>query len=540
MANPYLPTNFRAHCGDGTQTNYADLDTYILLYPPLEQQALYHNIKSAKWSLGFVPEVHNLFLSSGIGAEAVNILADKIVPSKVKIGGTNPQIEEINEKFDRHLTKSIKKLVKQVIRYGSALARICRNPISNKYYIDSLPIGRFTVVCDESGRVVESTAFLDSKELDNNRHEKFVLVEKRYFKNKNGRKVACSYNGIIKMISNSLVFDKTSVRNVEYTKDNLDDGTLARFQEIYSDYELYKEVELGYDNHLGVELFNYTEDNVKFPSCWFGQAMLSDVFDLLYAYDHAFTAKENDKYLGRGRALVPMQFRNDNNLAINRESIVKGPSSMHSFRAPGDSEDGIPGEVRRASYKNKTPELDKTFYDQINGKDGQGINPTSVQFNLRTLEWREELNGTLGDIASRIGISAVDLDTRMNGSSQRTATEVNRDSDKTIATAQAKKELLTPGLNELLTTLVKSLGGEYRDIDVFIEWPKVGLANPQVQTQIVGEQYNNHLLSRETAIKRLNPEWTDKEVKEELERIKEEEESSFEPDLADEQLVEIN
>ena len=172
------------------------------------------------------------------------------------------------------------------------------------------------------------------------------------------------------------------------------------------------------------------------------------------------------------------------------------------------------------------------------GFNGEALKPTSVQFNLRTLEWREELNGALGDIASRVGISAVDLDTRMNGSAQRTATEVNRDSDKTISTASAKKELFTPGLNELIKILVHSVD-EYKDVDVFIEWPKTGLANPQVQTQVVSDQYNNHLLSRETSIKRLNPEWSDKEVLEEIKRIEADESTTFE-ETEEKEIVEVN
>ena len=521
--NPYMPTNFRAYCGDNQRLQYADLDTYLLLYPPIEQQALMNNIRAARWSLGYVPGVHDLFLSSGVGIECVNVLADKMIPSKVAIGGKDPEINKINELFEKSLTKRIKKLVKQTIRFGSALGRICFNSISQNAYIDSIPLGRFNVVVDESERVIESTCYLESKKATENEHSRYVLIEKRYFKDNKPH----SYYGVIKMMFNSMIPSKETLKTIEFTKENLSNDDLRYLQNIYPDYPLYKDIELPFDAHLGVELFNYTEDNAKYPNCWFGEAMLTDVGDSLYAYDHAFTAKENDKYLGRGRALIPLQQQSPDSINEKRTAVQNS-----SFLALGGA-----GEAPRIARR-RAVELDKTFYDQVAGFNGEALKPTSVQFNLRTLEWREELNGALGDIASRVGISAVDLDTRMNGSAQRTATEVNRDSDKTISTASTKKELFTPGLNELIKILVHSVD-EYKDVDVFIEWPKTGLANPQVQTQVVSDQYNNHLLSRETSIKRLNPEWSDKEVLEEIKRIEADESTTFE-ETEEKEIVEVN
>ena len=520
-----MPTNFRAYCGTSPRVNYAELDTYFLLYPEIERQALSNNLKAARWALGYVPDVHDLFLSSGIGIEAVNVLADKILPSKAIIGGKDPQIKDINKLVEKHLSKNIKKLIKQTIMYGSALGRICFNSVTNNAYIDSVPIGRFNVTVDESERVIESTCYLESKKAKEGEYSRYVLIEKRYFDSNNKPK---SYYGIIKMMFASYVMDASNLKIIEFNKKNLSTDDLKALQNIYPDYPLYKEVDLPFDNYLGVELFNYTENNAKFPNCWFGEALLADVGDSLYAYDHAFTAKENDKYLGRGRALVPSQLQTDENVTEKRNSVI---GSM-TISAIGGSQ-----EAPRIA-KRRLPELDKTFYDQIEAKLGEPVHPTSIQFNLRTVEWREELNGALGDIASRIGISAVDLDTRMNGSQQRTATEVNRDSDKTLATATAKKELFTPGINGLIECLVKTMGPDYENIDCFIEWPKQGMANPQVTTQIVSDQYNSHLLSRETAIRRLNPEWSDKEVEEELKRIEAEENQSPE-EISDENVTEV-
>ena len=91
---------------------------------------------------------------------------------------------------------------------------------------------------------------------------------------------------------------------------------------------------------------------------------------------------------------------------------------------------------------------------------------------------------------------------------------------------------------EIASRGIKLIGPDYKNIDCFIEWPKQGMANPQVTTQIVSEQYNSHLLSRQTAIRRPNPEWSDKEVEEELKRIEAEENQTSE-ETTDDEVTEV-
>ena len=156
--------------------------------------------------------------------------------------------------------------------------------------------------------------------------------------------------------------------------------------------------------------------------------------------------------------------------------------------------------------------------------NGEAIKPETIQFNLRTAEWATEMSQLAGDIAARLNISACDLDARLNGGMQRTATEINKESDSTIKLVNKKRIKF----NTAITSLVKDVayylfGSNYIDkINALsISYPSVGLSNPQVATQVVLSQYQGHLLSRYSAIKSLHPEWTETDIKEEMERLDE-------------------
>lgn len=517
-----MPTNFRAYLGD-RRIRTIDLRTYELLYPLLEREALYNNLRAAEWGLGFVPNVHNVFLSSGIGEACLDVLCDKIVPSELKIAGTDPEIEAINKEFQSGLTSKVRLLVRQAATFGSCLGRICFNGTNfTRSFIDSVPLGRFRVMVDESGKVIESTCYIESRKISENDYARYILVDKRYL-DKNGTPKA--YYGVIKQTFNNLLVAATEAQNFEFKKKDLSDMDLDTLSRIFPDYELYKEVKLPFENYLGVELFNFTETNNKFPTVWFGEPFLLKALDLLYAYDHAFTAKENDKYLARGRAIIPIQYaRNDGGFSdFDRD--------VRTNMQRGNTMTSMP---KMYNKKRELPPLDNTFYEEISF-GGETAKPESIQFNLRSAEWRVELEGTLGDIASRLHISAVDLDCRVNGATQRTATEVNKDSDITISTSLSKRTLFTQGLNTLIKAYIDVKGLDTNNIDSFIEWPPNGLANPQIATEVISSQVMNGLLSKETAIRKLNPEWTDAEVKEELERIGKE--SLLTPDFADDKEV---
>ena len=54
---------------------------------------------------------------------------------------------------------------------------------------------------------------------------------------------------------------------------------------------------------------------------------------------------------------------------------------------------------------------------------------------------------------------------------------------------------------------------------VFIRWSMQSILNPLKNSQLIQQQLQNGTISRKTAIKRENPDYTENEINEELERI---------------------
>ena len=496
-----LPSNFRSYAGTQQRIQYADVTRYIDLYTPIERMGLYNNFKAYKWALGYVPEIHNTFLSSGIGKSVIDVIAKTAVNGKMSFNGPDNITERLDIELGETFTTSVKEIYNLTASSGASLNRVCLN--NNSAYIRSVPLGQFKCVKNEKGQVIDCKCYLDIQSGVND-YLKYVLYEHRYF---NGDHKPCAMYKVT-MINYS---NPDSIKLNVYTKDYLkaDPATMELLKQIYPDVELYKEDILPFDNSLGASITNWTSTNSFYRSLWFGDAMLVNVMDELYAYDHAFTCKENDKYLGRGKALVPKQMQQAS-LTLNR-SIDRALASKVSMA-------NLPSE----NLPRMTP-LDKTFYQELTTQTGEAVKPTSIQFNLRTAEWSQELSQCIGDIASRVGISAVDLDARLNGGTQRTATEINKESDATTQTINSKRLDFENAIVSLVRDIAYYLLGPGLDYsEVGIAYPPTGLSNPQVATQVVLAQYQGRLMSRYTAIKTLHPDWSETDIQEEIERLDEE------------------
>ncbi len=498
-----LPSNFRSYAGSTQRLQYTDIYRYLDLYTPLERMGLANNFKAYKWSLGFVPEVHNTFLSSGIGKSCIDVVADTAVNGKLTFNGDDEICEALELELSETFTSSVDEIYRLSAMTGSCLNRVCFD--EKRAFISSVPLGQFKAITDSNGCVNECFAYLDMKSSFDDYH-RYVLYEHRYF-NKD-KKPCAMYKVTLLNYLNPEKIEREDYQ-VDDFKNNKD--LMDLLSKIYPDVELYKEDVLPFKDSLGASLTNWTNTNSFYRSLWFGDAMLVNVLDLLYSYDSAFTLKENDKYLGRGRVLVPKQMQ-QGSLTMNRQIDRAIAAKVSMANLPSEN---LP----------RTTPLDKTFYQEITNTNGEAVKPEPIQFSLRTAEWASEMSQVAGDIAARLNISACDLDARLNGGMQRTATEINKESDSTIKLVNKKRIKFNTAITRLVKDVAYYLfGSSYIDrINALsISYPSAGLSNPQVATQVVLSQYQGHLLSRYTAIKSLHPEWTETDIEEELERLDEE------------------
>lgn len=495
-----LPTNFRSYAGTQNRIQYADINRYYDLYTPIERLALTNNLKAYRWALGFDYNTHKTFLSSGIGKSCIDVICDTAVNGKMSFNGPDDICEALDDELRETFTSSIENLYRLTASTGSSLNRVCFDK-DGMPFISSVPLGQFKAVLDQKGKVKECKCYLDIQQ-GVNEYLKYILYEHRYF-NKDNEPCAM-YKVTLLNYTNPEKMSQTDFEK-EDIKANKD--LLHTLSQIYPNIKLYQEDKLGFKDSLGASVTNWTKYNSYYRSLWFGDAMLTNVLDLLYSYDSTFTYKENDKYLGRGRTLVPKQMTQAS-LTMQRSIDRAIASKVSMANLP---EENIP----------RGKPLDKTFYQELTTSTGESVKPTFVQGDLRTENWNSDLQYTAGEIAARLHISACDLDSRLNGGTQRTATEINKESDNTIKLVNSKRLQFETAIVTLVKDIAYYLLGDRDFTELGISYPVVGLSNPQVATQVVLSQYQGRIMSRYTAIKRLNPDWTETDIEEEIARLDE-------------------
>lgn len=505
----FLPTNFKSYLGDEREnTSDSQLDMFFLrLYPMLERRALYNNMRAYEWATGYVKGVHDTFLSSGLGANVIDVVGRKTIGSKVRLGGTE-RLPEFEKKLGENFNTKIRKVIDYTVSRGACLARLIVDA-KGRVGITETPLGRFRVALNEFNEIIQSETFIETyeeaKKEGATETKVWVIVEKRYYDDENKPK---AYYSVRKLSYSGVgLFDDSKNKIEDFEKKDIPDDIKERFKV----YEFNKEKELPY-NDLGVYLFNNTATNSRYKAVWFGESQLINSLDSLYATDHAFTIKENDKYIGRGRALVPavMQTQNTPHASnLIRTTMLNTPmANMHQQRKP----------------------LDQTFYSEIYNATGtEAFKPTSIQFALRTEEHNTELNRCVQDVCRTARISPSDIDRHLVGNIQRTATEVNKETDNTIGTVDDLRLLITAPLTNMLNTIAEYY--QFNALGVFVNWPPSGSSNLATLTPIVVSQNQQKLLSRRTAIKKLNPYWTDEEVDEEITRLDAELDNQSEEDM---------
>lgn len=495
----YLPTNFRTYTGENNLYS-AEEATFIRCLPLFDRYVVYNNLKCSEWAKCKVSGVHETFLSGGIGYRVVEALKDKIINGKIKITQEGFDKENKGEQL-KTLQKIfsnlyLKKLFRQTLSKGSVLGVI--NIRKEKPYLSLFPIGKFIVEMDDEGKVIRSETFLDvfisSKGTVDTAF--YSLVEIRLFDKLNKPK-------------STFAIKKTSYRKDTTFYDEKDGNNKSDFLEpkdipenILKHFGMEKDninklIDIPLDDSLGLYLFNNTEENTKYPTVAMGESQLMPALDELYAYDHAFTVKENDKYLGRGRVLVPEIMRNRS----SKMPKINNPSFNGSVAENVD--DDIPYEA----------ELDQTFFVKVNSYDIEKQKPTPVQFDMRTPSHWEELTNTASTIAVMCGIAPGDIDPKFAMGVQKTDDQVDAEKDITTSTVEAKRDLVIDSLNDMLNDVVSILKYEEK---YSISFALSGMTNTSKRIKNTIELFSAGLISKKRAIQQIHPDWSEAEVEEEL------------------------
>ena len=359
-------------------------------------------------------------------------------------------------------------------------------PGETKISLTVYPLSRYVIKRDALGRIYDALFY---KELFNGQTHftNYLFCEHRFYKVRDKVKIPFSEFIVIKnMWNNNLGFWTEDIKQIKLEEDDLPED----IKEQLGDIEINKPKEL---KKLGVYRFKNSEENELAPYSDIGESQFINATGFMMALETSMTYQEIDKYIGRGRALIP-QLTASNGLTRgvkeSRDNILD-----YSFMTPYKAQAG--------SLDAKTP-------------------VEAVQFALRTDEWKISMETAEAKVCVRCGISVIDFDTTITASVQRTATEVNYLNDITANTVKEKRALIKSELDRMISDICEMLELNLKAFVVFD--PSTIIDTVQLQSQ-VAQQYSNGLISLETAIKTLHPNWKPVEVQAEIDRINLEQDS---------------
>lgn len=158
-----------------------------------------------------------------------------------------------------------------------------------------------------------------------------------------------------------------------------------------------------------------------------------------------------------------------------------------------------------------------TPYLDDNGNNTNRAPIEVVQFNIRQQEWQIAIAEAESKVCIRCGLSALDYDPTLIGGVQRTATEINYLTDITANTVKEKRTLLKENLDKLVESCANLLNINIAKI--FVVFDQTTIIDKVQNQALILQQYQSGLISHDTAVKQLHPEWKQEEVEAELDRI---------------------
>ena len=479
--NQHLPETLRLLVGQRNRVTKSVEYNYLRLQNADEQLAILNNYNAFEIATGFSQQVHYTNLMTGTAPRLKNILRDKIC-SRVMIEGEDESLGKLKEAYsEARLTRDLKKAFDNAISTGRGVMVLYH--IKDKISVKHFNVFRTKFKYDFTGKIIQADLFMQIK--STSAFDNLTVIERRYY---NSKGIPCQ----------EYVLSKVSWRQdgnlesdvYEFDKDHLTDEIKAMFEGI----TFNKAIELVGYNDLGVYLIDNDVSNDKYPYSTIPPSQFVDVQDLLVEREQSETFKVVDKHLGRGRIIKPT-FMKTGFEGISSNGNLANMTFNYGFQ---------------------TNNGDQTIFTQYEATSMDENKPQSIQFDLRAEQWRADINGLVGDICAVFGLTVLDFDPRLLVAGQRTDDEINAMNDITRATVNDKRDINEESINKFINQIAVLSGAS---TPVFIRWSMQSILNPLKNSQLIQSQLANGTISKRTAIKRENPDYTDKEIDEELERI---------------------
>lgn len=479
----YLPVAMRALLKAYPDSLGIEDESYMIMFPFYDRIAIQNNFLAMQWANGFVPLIHRNVLNSKTCPVIADILTSKIIGNISIEGESDDDVKVVRNSIVDFQNKMLQ-LESDVLIRGEACitTNFFKDKDGNfKVSLEVYPLARYQVLKEVDDKIYDAYLFKSLFDGENS-YCNYLFVEHRYYKVRNGQKVAFLEYNILKnaWVKKSQSLVKQEIKTAKLEVDDIPKNILNKL----GDVQINKPIEIL---NLGVYRFKNTATNKLARYTDIGESQFINVTGFMQSLENTLTYQEIDKYVGRARVMVP-QFSGAKN-GLLQGSNKRGFNILdYSFMTPYTAETG--------SLDSKAP-----------------IEP--IQFNLRSADWKLALEQAEAKICVRCGLSILDFDPSL-ATTMRTATEVNYMNDITANTVKSKRALLKNELDRLLSEIAVELN---LDVKVFVVFDTTTIIDKVQNQTLILQQYQSGLISLDTAVKQLHPEWKQEEVEAELDRI---------------------
>jgi hypothetical protein len=395
----------------------------------------------------------------------------------------------MNKKFDSfYFSNMLYKGTEQACQTGRSALVVYGNADEQEAHLECYNLFRHRIRYGKKKEVKEASLFITRLDSDKIGTE-YVIEERRYYKKQVNEDKTISFIPMQEFIVNRSMYEREDKKDAKVVRlDTIPDEIQAQFKDI----KFNQPRELKGFNSIGVFHIDHTKTNKKFPDLDIPEAMFVDAVDNALMVETSITDKEVEKEIGRGQIMIPQ--------------FGKG-SQIGSYLTPEQA--GMMVREVPTSYRNPVIQP----YPTTSMEDSK---PTNVQFDIRSEQWENSINGDVARLCASVGISIMDYDPRLLQTGQRTDDEINAMTDITMNTVTAFRNLNTYEINKCLECVGQLLGVES---PIAIRWDMASILNPTKNADLVVKLLTNGLISRKEAIRRANPNLNDNEVDEMIKQI---------------------
>jgi hypothetical protein len=504
---------FRKTTGSIAMT--ASYNTIVYDYYPMisiPDRPIYWDARySLEWASGKVAYEHNNILSSGIGMSVVKILTKRVMGGELqyrpreRTDAAKKSTDKLKYIAENDLNFSLKTqtLISKGLAGGTSYFVL--SPDMGELRLDTIGIDQ--AFCLFKGDKINN-AKLFINYIDDNASgigvgSRYFLIEERYYDKGKPYRVNQIYRSSLPQMQGSTQYfsfewleDKKTKANLEGSLDNLPDKIKKELE--LSEIEIGVKKELPF-NDLGIYHFKNETTDLKHPNSKYGQPILSGAYDLLWAYDFAFSVLNRDLQVGRALTFIPTHLNGNQLLA----------------QQMGDRELG------NAYYEAKIqfPALFDDAFIKVPNSNSEYQKPETVQFDIRADKLKTSLDTIASMLANHVGISPMYLISNLNYQNEtKTATEVASDMSETNLTVSNKRKLLSYPINKALDTIAYFYNLNPNHIEII--FPPLEEMNSNMKADYIVKLRGVGGMSDEMLVDQAYPQLSEGEKQEEVERLK--------------------